>query len=401
MIKPSVVYILLAICILMAASFYMVKGDRPEVSNPPLSGKLIKDLNTTGINSIEIKKGDVAIKLEKKDKDWLITSHKDRHAKLDRVEELLNDIKGASIEGTRMGSATLFDLDEKKRTEVVMTAETGKTSVFLGKSPDYSKAFVQIEANGKIYEVDKGLDNSAGIRTEKDERILDPAHFYDLKVFNMTSDDIIDISIKKENEALRVQRIITGKGPVRPKQESGKDDAKPIWGITEPEIIAADENSVNSICSTLADLNAKGYADTVPEKDRGLDKPVATLKVLLKDGSEFTLNFGKIDGDEAILSVSGKSDPYKIYKYLYDSMTKGIADLKKKDEKKDVGALPPGEFNPSSEANPIIAPNATPLRVTDTVPPLPPVNIETEAKPVLPPAVVRQPEPQIKTEEKK
>ncbi|HEY3324319.1 MAG TPA: DUF4340 domain-containing protein [Planctomycetota bacterium] len=411
MIKPNIIVILVGICAVLVAAVFLVSGDRPKVSTAINSNApLVKTFVPDSIKTVSIKKGDVEIKLQKKDKNWVMTSQKDRPAQTDRVTTLLNNIRDAKVENSRKAALKTFDLEEKgpaSRTELVAESDVGKTTLFLGKNVEYSKCFVQTEAGGPVYEVDKGLDTDAGMKTEKDARILDAAYFYDLKVLNLTSDDIIDIAIKKGNEVTRVQKVLPGsKEPLKPKEEL-KPSEKPIWWITEPEGAAADDSNVGSICSTLATLNVKSYADTVPEKDRGFDKPTAKVKLRLKDGSEQTITFGKIDGDDVLVSVAGKPDPYKVYKYVYENITK---DLKKKDEeKKPEGSagmppgMPPGMSPGMPPAHPPVTPPMPTLpkaekKAEAPIPP-PPAKIEAEKKPVVPPAVVKQPEPKI--EEKK
>jgi hypothetical protein len=400
MIKPNVIIALLIVCVLLMAGLFLLKGDRPKVNLPKdLGEKLIKDFNRDGVKTVEIKKGDVALKLEKKGNDWVMPNQKGRLAKLDRVNTLLDDTKSALKEGRRASTDdTEFELcesGEKARTEVTFESEAAKTTLYLGKSPDFGKTFVRTEAGGPIYEADKGLDTDAGVRTEGEKRILDAAYFYDLKVFGFNSDDIIDISIKKGHEVARVQKVIAGKGPVQPKQELGKDE-KPAWWVTEPEGAAADESNVGSICSNLSGLNAKSYADTVPEKDRGFDKPQAKVKVVLKDGTEHTLTFGKAEGDDILVSVAGKPDPYKVYKYVFESLTK---DLKKKEEEKkdDKKAETPA---PKADEKNADAPKAV-QKVEAPIPPPPPAKIEANTKPALPPAVVKKADETPKVEEKK
>jgi hypothetical protein len=55
------------------------------------------------------------------------------------------------------------------------------------------------------------------------------------------------------------------------------------------------------------------------------------LKLTLKDGTEHTVTFGKLQGDDVIISVSGKTDAYKVYKYIFENATK---DLRKTEEEK-------------------------------------------------------------------
>ncbi len=409
--KPSAILFLLALLVLLAAGLFLVQGERPVAEAPTDTGKLLKNFSGDSVKNIEIKKGDVAVKLDRKDKNWVMSSHKDRPVNVMRVDSLLNNIRDAAIEKTRKGSDSMFSLDEKGRTELTIAGEASKTTLYVGKSPDYSKSFVRTDPKGAILEIDKGIDTDAGLRSEKDERILDPSYFYDLKVLgNVNADDVIDISIKKGNDVVRVQKVLPGKNePIEPKQEL-KPGEKPIWWMTEPEGAPADEGAAGSIASNLAGLTAKSYADNVPEKDRGLDKPIAKVKLRLKDGTEHTFTFGKAEGDDVVMSVSGKPDPYKVYKYVYDNVNK---DLKKKDEDKKEPGDPhsglPG-FNQPGGTPPNIDPatlemikkkmeEAKKNKPQGDIPPPPPAKIEPEVKPVLPPAVVKQPEPKI--EEKK
>ena len=77
MIKPNVIIVLLVLCALLLAGFYLLKGDRPKVKLPAgLGEKLLKDFNRDSVKTIEIKKGDVSLKMEKKDKDWVLASQK-------------------------------------------------------------------------------------------------------------------------------------------------------------------------------------------------------------------------------------------------------------------------------------------------------------------------------------
>ncbi|MCY3020058.1 MAG: DUF4340 domain-containing protein [Planctomycetota bacterium] len=412
MIKPNVVIVLLVLCVLLMAGFFLVQGERPKVKAPVnVNEKLVRDFNSDSVNKIEIKKGDVALKLEKKDKNWVLASSKGRPVQKDRVDTLLSDTKSAMREGTRSSKDdSSFDLDEKGRTEISLQSEAGNVVLYVGKDQGWGKTFVRTEAGGPIFDVDKGLDKDAGVRTEGEKRILDPAYFYDLKVLSITADDIIDIAIKKGNDVVRVQKVIPGKGPLQPKQEPGKDDPKPLWWLTEPEGAAADDSSVSSIASNLSALNAKSYADAVPEKDRGLDKPNAKVVLRLKDGSEHTFVFGKIEGDDVILSVAGKPDPYKVYKYVYESVTR---DLKKKEEEKKTETAPKAEEKTSDASPPKADGKKAEEKKADekaeekkakkayVTPPPPPAKIEPEAKPAIPPAVAKQLDEKPKIEEKK
>ena len=380
---------------ILTIAVVMFQGTRPIVNSAAAKkSKILDGLEPEKVASIGLKKGGVEVKLEKKDKSWFLATSKNRAASTERVDSLLNSLKEASVVDTREGAPTVFEMDDAQRLDVTLHRESGDLKLIVGKNSGFNDGFVRKEGDETNYEIDKSIDSDAGVRTESDKRILDPAWFYDLKVFKITADDIIDVAIKKGHDVIRIQRVIPGKGPVQPKQELVKDDPKPIWWITEPEGFEANDATINSICSNLANLNAKSYADAVPEKDRGLDKPTVKVKLILKDGTEHNLAFGKIDGDDVVMSVSGKSDPYKVYKYVFDTVNKELADLKKKeedkkDEKKDAGApAPKFQFPP----NMVPQPGQHPVSPAVHLPPPPPPPPAAQAPaPVLPPAVVKDP----------
>ena len=422
MIKPGLIFLLFAVCVLLTLGFFLIKGDRQDIKLPTDPGKpIVKPFDINSAQRITVKKGDATITLEKKDKNWIMTSLKDRAVNTERVVMLLSNLNLAKIEDTREGKETAFSLDEKNRTELTVDRGAEKTVLYLGKTVEGLKCFVRQEPTGPIFEVDKALDQNSGVRSEKaDERVLDPAYFFDLKILAINADDLIDIVIKKDHDVVRLQKVIAGKGPLAPKQELGNDDPKPVWWITEPEGFAVDDNAVTRITSQL-NINAKSYADTIPEKDRGFDKPTAKVKVRLKDGSEHTLVFGKVDNQDVFLQVDDRGDPYKIDKYVYDALVQKADDLKKKDTATPDNNAPrndgqsqhgpPNGFPPNNGGNggpprnPANAPQLTPeqlemikRQIQSRQPiPAPPPMIE-EKKPALPPAVVKPGEEQKKVD---
>lgn len=393
MIKLNAVVVLLVACAVLAAGFLIVQSDRPVVKMAALSGLLLK--NAEGpFTSVEIKKGDVTVKLERKDKEWFITSHKNRPAKVDRVMQLIGDISTAHVDNTRAGSPENFDLDPQKRTEINLTQENGtRLQLFVGKSPDWGKVFASAERDGPVGEVDRSLDVSAGVRTEGDARLLDPAYFYDLRVLSLNAGEIIGIDIQEEKSLVRLRRALAGK-PVEPKQELPKD-AKLEWLLTEPETAPADESAVSRITSTVTNFNAKSYADGFTPEKAHMDKPLGTVQLLMKDGSRHVLVFGAMDGEDVVLNIDNRPDLYKAYGYVYDSMVKTAKaeGLKRKDTP-DKGGKSSAAPESSAPPAPVPAPEkseapAKPVPPKAETPPPPPAQASDTQKPEPPPAVVK------------
>ena len=403
MIKPSFIIALFGLLVLMAIGFLLIHGDRPQVEAQLDPGKpLIVPFDVTTAQSISIKKGDVAVTMERKDKKWVMTSLKNRPVKDERISQLLGNLNMARIDSLREGADKNFALDEKGRTLLTVDRGAAKTELILGKTGEGVKSFVRKDATGPIYEVDKALDTDSGVRLEKEERVLDPSYFFDLGVLAVNAEDVMDIIIKKGHSVVRLQKVVPGKGPVEPKQELGKDDPKPVWWITEPFGGATPDESAIARIAAQMHFNARGYADTVPEKDRGLDKPAAKVKIRLKDGTEQNLTFGKVEPSEVIVAVEGRADPYRIDKYVYDAIAMDAGELIKKDNadirlegSNNNGAPTPP--NGQAPQNPNAPPHARPRPPMPNIPPAPP----EEQHPV-PPAPAPSPDlPKDKAEEKK
>lgn len=393
MIKPSVVLILLAIVVLMVAGFFLMSGDRPVERAPEKVGDVVlPDFKMENVRAIGIKKGDVAVRLEKKDKQWVLASHNHRLAQTERVTQLMTDAGGACIEGTRLGAGKEFELDDASRTLLTFERETGKSELYLGKSVDYGKVFLRTEPAGATYEVNRNLETAAGVKTDKDKRVLDPAYFYDLKLLALTAEDIIDFAIKREHDVCRVQRTIPGKGPVEPKQELPKDGPKTEWWLTEPEGAPTDDSTVNRVTGAVYSLNAAEYADKISEKDAGLDKPALKVRFRLKDGAEHALTFGKVDNDKVFVTVSGKNDIFRVYKYTYDSLNQSAKELKKKEEKKEEKAEASPGSTPPTPPTPPKADEKPALPAPKSDAPPPPPKVEDQPKPEPPAGAAKEPE---------
>jgi len=397
---------LTGIVVLLALGLLLVQADRPKALPPKRIGsKVFEDFKAESVKAIDLKKNATTVRIEKKNNDWLMTSHKDRPVKKERLDALFGDVREALVNSTRTSKPEVFKLDAANRAEITFQTDAKPLTFYVGQCDDPGVAFVQVGDDPEVLEIDRGLESSVGLRTENTDRILAPPYFYDLRVLTVGQDEVIALETEKDGKITRLQKLIDGKDPVTPKQELPKD-AKVAWWIVEPEKALADERAVEGFIAN-ASITAKDYADKLTEAERGFDKPTGRAKLTLKDGATVELTFGKIDGDDVVLGISGKPDPFKIYKYIYDSLTRGVADLKKKEETPAAGDAPPGPQKtvdlipqPAAPAPPAppLAPITPPVVKTD-VPPPPPAPKANELKPADPPAVL--PKTEAKELEKK
>ena len=428
------VLILLAAVLALLVAGYCLVGGRPMPkggAEGPLKAdeKLFPDFKTADARAVTLKKGDRSLRLEKDAAgNWILASHQKRPAASDNVTRLLDAVRDVAFSQTRLGTLEKYDLDDAHRLdlEVFGADDHSLAKLAVGKPvPDtWGKGFVLDPKANDILEVNQDLQDRSQVTTENDRKVLSVDKWYDLKVLQFDENNVIDVAIKKDHETWRIQKVIPGQGPVQPtpkkeeakkeepkkeeakkeepkqeepkkeetkkeepkKEEPKKEEPKPVWWVTEPVGAEADDSPCSTICSTAARLTAKGYADEFKPEDRGLDKPTAKTRLVLKDGAAYTLVFGKVVDDAkdtsksyVVMQVEGKPEVWKIEKYNYESLTKPVDKLKKEEKKDETKAgekkeEPAKKDEPAKKEEPPIPP--IPDKVKDEPKATPPTAIE-------------------------
>jgi hypothetical protein len=143
MIKPTFVVMLFGVLVLMALGFVLIHSDRPVPTSGQGGSKKLATFDVTTVESIAIKKNDVAVTIAKKDKQWIMTSHKNRPVKAERVDMLLSNLNIAKINRECLGTPSAFDLDDANRTQLTLDQGSAKIEMTLGKTAEPFRAFVR------------------------------------------------------------------------------------------------------------------------------------------------------------------------------------------------------------------------------------------------------------------
>lgn len=355
----------------LVAAFFLVQPDRPEIGGQSdLVGKpLVKGFKPDDVRVIKLTKGDRSIELARKDGKWVVSSKNDRPVDADRVKILLEGIRDAKVKESRPGSPELFELDEPQRLCIRVTGSDDQllADIVAGKSTKQFRGNGFVLKDDWILEVIPNLRDRAQLETRDDKKVLSLEKWYDLKLLRVASSDVIDVSFEKDGKKWRIQKVIPGEGPVKPKSKeelakaeeakkadaAKKDDAKgndkkaeekeekkgPVWRITAPEEMEANQSECSSVCSAISWLDSKGYADDLKPEELGFDKPTATTRFVLKDGTTHTFVFGKVvekDGETfALTKLDDRPQVWKVGKYDYQNITKPIEKLKQEEEEQD------------------------------------------------------------------
>ncbi len=266
----STVYIQLAgkDDILMVDKSLLAKLDRKV---DELRDKTVAEFTTLQANRLEIVQGKKSIEVVKAskpgaaaasaaDKVWRIAQPLVARADQGKVDGLLDKRHGLQAESfatDKPADLTTYGLDQPQLELTVYTTEhEGAVTVQFGGA-------VKDDAT-KVYCKRKGSDTVLTIRSDALKDFSAPVNdLRDKKLTDFNADDARQIAISFASQPIRLAKE--------------KDD----WKLTEPETIAAENNEVSNLLTSLAGLEVKEFvADVVTDLAKyGLDRPYYTVTV--------------------------------------------------------------------------------------------------------------------------
>ncbi|WP_267383901.1 DUF4340 domain-containing protein [Cyanobacterium sp. uoEpiScrs1] len=108
------------------------------------------------------------------------------------------------------------------------------------------------------------------------------------KIFNFTEEDIKNISVKTKQHTLQFQQT---------------EDGKKEWKMIHPKQATANDATISFLTNLLVtgESDRRFTISTSQQKDYGLNKPLATIKVILNDGSKHQIILGNSDFNDSFL----------------------------------------------------------------------------------------------------
>lgn len=354
--KPKTLLLLFAFLAVLFGLYLLVPGTTLITGQSGRKWKpgerLFPNYAKTRAREIVLSKGGVTVRLKKTGAEiWSVlhggeTGGQPRRALREPMDELLKTLADAAPVESRKADLATFGLDDAHKTTLEVTGEDGSViaKAEIGVAPSYDKCFARVPEFDDVLEIDRNLEAASLHTTRGEERVLDETVWYDLQVLRFEQENVKEFVIerpgKKGPERIRLEKTEPpAPPPPVPLGEAEKKTEPPVWKIVEPAPDAgeADFGSATRVFVTAAHLYASGYADDIPEAERGLAQPQAKLTVKLADGTTYRLLFGKAvpskEGKEdgfAVTQVEGHPEVWKIAYYNYASMSLGTDDLRKK-----------------------------------------------------------------------
>jgi hypothetical protein len=245
------------------------EGERPKVT--------VLSIDKAKATEVEIKsRGGEDIRVSKKDGSWKVDSPFQAPADSSAVDSLLTSLEKLEADEVvvdQTSDLAQYGLAPPSRTVSAVVAGTpGKTSVLFGsKSPDGSSVYAKTPVSPKVYLVPAWVEGS-----------------FDKKPFDLRDRDLLHI---KRDDVRMLE--ITGPGGAYTLTRTDAGD----WAFTKPLETRAGHWSVDGLLGTVENLRmdqvaAENAKDPKELKRFGLEPPVRTVGLVMKDGTTHTLQIG-------------------------------------------------------------------------------------------------------------
>jgi hypothetical protein len=350
MTTETKLYVALGVLGVLGGGLYLQnKKDAEASAKYTLSGQAaalpkieIKEEDIKAIDKIALKKAGedggapVDVELTKSGEDWKLTKPIEAKANQANVKSLLDNLKTLKVSEQIDGATTSYakyQLSDDKGLHAVFSK--GGATVLDARFGENGGRGQMTRIAGKdgVYAV-KGYSSYLYARDVKGWR--------DLSLFKFEEGDVTAATIDNEHGSFSFTKDGETWKAKHGKAKAGQEALKNF-----------DESKVKDFVRAYKSLNADGFAEKGKSlADVGLEKPLATVQLSLKDGAKRDVQVGATaEGSSRWVKVSGSDEIWSISSWAADWATaepkkfqKADDKDKKKDEKKDAagGAAPPG-----------------------------------------------------------
>jgi hypothetical protein len=237
-----------------------------------------------------------------------------------RAGEFLD--KRPSADESGLGAAAL-----KVSVKLAKAAGEGTSTILIGKefknAEDQERYYAQLEGDSEVFAIMKySRDNiTKGIDDLRDKR-----------VFRMSKDDIVELSLKHPDQTLNF--VVADK------------DGKKSWKMTAPK--EKDDVQLTTILSTVTSLDVdKVETNRTPTEVGLIGGEAFTVSFKLKNGSEHSITFSEeVEDNKSFAMTASESEllgkVLLISKYKVQNLTKKLPDFENKPKPPGPPGMPPG-----------------------------------------------------------
>ncbi len=256
-----------------------------------------------------------------------------------------------------------YGLDKPAYRAVLTVEEEGKDSrqvtVAVGKtvSEEDEKRYIRLEQeNSPVYLLPKWSFNQV---------FPTLGTILTLDVLSLASDEIARVSWEQDGQSLTLVRHAetpeeakatetesqAASGEEQPAEAEAQTATKANWTWAQAPEVAVDAEKLKALLDTLERLTADDWFAETPA-EAGLDQPVLSLSLTLKNGATHNVAFGQTRGkdEDRYVGLQGKAGTFVVAKTSYTSIADALKPLRP--EAPDAAAAPAPESTPMPAAMP-------------------------------------------------
>ena len=266
-----------------------------------LRDKAILGASQFDIKSISLTNEHGQISLAKDGGDWTLKKPFEAGVETSEMNSLLSEVTSAEAEEFVSETAddlAKYGLDKPAITLTAQLNDGSEKTISAGVKDDnhYAKA----STRSQVFRISASLYEKLNIK---------PSELRNKQLFKLDRDNLSKIEIKNPNLKLTAEK--SGDKWVIKEPTDKKDKDAPTFKIINPFDTKADE----ILEAPSADVKSK------------LAKPAIEAKLTYKDGKIVEVKVSSADGDNAYVSVKGRSEVFKVKKQMLDDLSFKAADL--------------------------------------------------------------------------
>jgi len=307
--KNTLILGLIFVALLAYVYFYEIKGGKKREEQREKASRVLV-FEKEDVTKLSIERGDQAIRCEKTNDHWKITSPVETEGDRYSIEGVISSVRNAKIE--RVVAEQPEDLSgyglDPPRSKIILTFKDGNSdTLFVGeKNPTGTYAFVRVNDDPRV------LLGSSSLYYSANKKLFD---LRDKSVLKFERDDV-------ESMVLHVGRK---KFELEKKGEE--------WRLTYPISDKADRDEINKILNRLRNARAREFVEEEPEDlaEYGLDKPAFQIDLYLAPNkARKTLLVGKKKDDRYYAKDEGRKPVFLVDKNVGEVLEQDLFKLRDK-----------------------------------------------------------------------
>ena len=329
------------VLVLVVGGYLLTQDRRPELDRTGGFVDLVDGtLSTDEVYTLEVTHGgdpEAGFTAVQLDGEWVVASHWDAPANLNKIRTLLGNLETVSGEfrSDDAGVLDAYALDDSSAYHVRVLDEGGAALVELlvGKRSG-SGSFVREPGSNRVMLADHNFLSDFGVWGDAREAPK-ASSWIDMTVVDLNRDDVRTIELDGSETAVTMTKEFV-EVETAPEDTTATDTAPDPtayeWKVTAPETFVASKTRADGVMAALVSMRARDVAGDTVEPMHGLtEEDAQRVTVTMEDGTTHTLWFGApTEDDDSILYFKVEGEPlvWTLPDYVANNVFKSVDDLR-------------------------------------------------------------------------